>query len=266
MEQAPVYPLIGIPNRRDQSSRGFPVFAQSQTYVEAVTRACGAPVLIPLNLDEEALRVIYERLDGLLLAGGVDVHPKHYNEAIHEKCSKIDEARDAVELTLTRWALAEGLPILGICRGIQVLNVAAGGTLYQDIASQVPGSLKHDCGPDHPRNYLAHQVTINSDSHLAAVLGQSPVAVNSLHHQAVKDVPSSFRVVARAPDGVIEAIEGHDHPFALGVQWHPEELVEDAPPMRRLFEDLVSAASLPKHYNELRKSEFKEIRSFLNSM
>ena len=182
MEQTPVYPLIGIPSRRDQSSR------------------------------------------------------------FHEKCGRIDEARDAVELTLARWALADGLPVFGICRGIQVLNVAAGGTLYQDIASQVPGSLKHDYWPGHPRNLLTHQVTVNNDSHLAAILSGAEVAVNSLHHQAVKDLAPNFMVVARSPDGLIEAIEGHGHPFALGVQWHPEGLVEDAPPMRRLFEEFVSAA------------------------
>lgn len=243
MEQAPVYPLIGIPGRRDQSSRsGSPIFAQKQTYVEAVAVTGGAPLLIPLNLDDGALRAIYERLDGLLLAGGEDLHPRYYGEAIHEKCGQIDEARDTVELTLTRWALAEDLPILAICRGIQVLNVAAGGTLYQDIASQAPGSLKHDCWPDHPRNYLVHQVTVNGDSHLAAVLGHRRIGVNSSHHQAVKDLAPRFRVVAQAPDSLIEAIEGHDHPFALGVQWHPEDLVEDAPSMRRLFEDFVSAA------------------------
>jgi len=243
MEEATVHPLIGIPGRRDQSSRsGSPIFAQNRTYVEAVTTAGGAPVLIPLNLDEGALRAIYEQLDGLLLAGGEDLHPKHYGEAVHEKCGQSDEARDAVELTLAGWALAEGLPILAICRGIQVLNVATGGTLYQDIASQVPGSLKHDCWPDYARNYLAHQVTVNGDSRLAAIMGQSRVGVNSTHHQAVKDLAPSFRVVSRATDGLIEAIEGHDHPFALGVQWHPEELVEDAPPMRRLFEEFVSAA------------------------
>ena len=243
MEEATVCPLVGIPGRRDQSSRsGSPVLAQNRTYVEAVATAGGAPVLIPLNLDEGALRAIYERLDGLLLTGGVDVHPRHYGEALHEKCGEIDEARDAVELTLTRWALAEGLPVLAICRGVQVLNVAAGGTLYQDIASQVPGSLKHNCWPDHPRNYLAHQVTVNGGSLMTAILGQSQLAVNSMHHQAVKDLAPSFSVVAQAPDGLIEAIESNDHPFALGVQWHPEELVEDAPPMRRLFEEFVSAA------------------------
>ena len=243
MGKPAVYPLIGIPSRSDQSSRsGTSIFTQNRTYVEAVATAGGAPVLIPLNLDEGALRAIYERLDGLLLAGGGDLHPKHYVEAIHEKCGQIDEARDAVELVLAGWALAEGLPVFGICRGIQVLNVAAGGTLYQDIASQVPGSLKHDYWPGYPRNSLTHQMTVNGDSHLAAILGQSQVGVNSMHHQAVKDLATQFRAVARASDGLIEAIEDHDHLFALAVQWHPEELVEDAPPMQRLFEDFVSAA------------------------
>ena len=243
MDKTAVYPLVGIPSRNDQTSRsGTPIFAQNQTYVAAVATTGGAPLLIPLNLDEGALRAIYEQLNGLLLAGGGDLDPKHYGEAIHEKCGQIDEARDRVELTLAGWALAEGLPVFGICRGIQVLNVAAGGALYQDIASQAPGSLKHDCWPDHPRNYLAHQVTVNGDSQLAAILGQRRVGVNSMHHQTVKDLAPSFKVVARATDGLIEAIESHDHPFALGVQWHPEELVEDAPPMRRLFEEFVSAA------------------------
>jgi len=243
MDKPAVYPLVGIPSRSDQTSRSStPIFTQNQTYVEAVAIASGAPVLIPLNLTEEALRAIYERLDGLLLAGGGDLDPKHYGEAIHEKCGQPDEARDTVELTLARWSLAEGLPVFGICRGIQVMNVAAGGALYQDIASQSPASLKHDCWPGYPRDYLAHQVTISGDSQLAAILSQGQVAVNSMHHQAVKDLAPRFRVVARSADGLIEAIEAHDHPFALGVQWHPEELVEDAPPMRRLFEDFVSAA------------------------
>jgi len=210
--------------------------------VEPITAASGAPVLIPLNLDKGALRAIYERLDGLLLAGGVDVHPRYYGETVHEKCDRIEEERDTVELTLTRWALDESLPILGICRGIQVLNVAGGGTLYQDIASQLPGALKHDFWSGYPRNYLAHKVTISEDSKLADILGQSQVAVNSEHHQAVKDLASTFQAVAWAPDGIIEAIESREHPFALGVQWHPEEMLEDTPPMRRLFEEFVSAA------------------------
>jgi len=243
MGKAAIYPLIGIPCRLDQSGRsGSTVFAQSQSYVEPITAASGAPVLIPLNLDKGALRAIYERLDGLLLAGGVDVHPRYYGETVHEKCDRIEEERDTVELTLTRWALNEGLPILGICRGIQVLNVTAGGTLYQDIASQLPGALKHDFWSGYPRNYLAHQVTISSDSKLAGILGQRQVAVNSGHHQAVRDLAPTFQAVAWTPDGIIEAIESRDHPFALGVQWHPEELLEDAPSMRRLFEEFVSVA------------------------
>jgi putative glutamine amidotransferase len=236
-------PLIGITCRSDESKRGteVPRFSVNQSYIRCVEAAGGLPFPIPLVESEDVLRAIYDRLGGLLLTGGDDVDPAYYGEAPHPKLGEVDRPRDRVELALTRWALADGLPILAICRGIQVLNVAAGGTLYQDIAAQVCGAIEHTYYPDHPRDLIAHPITVEPGSRLAAILGDVTLGVNSLHHQAVKDVAPGFAVTARAPDGLVEAIEGVDPPFVLGVQWHPEEMTRDAR-MQRLFEVFVRKA------------------------
>ena len=236
-------PLIGIPCQSDESKRvvRVPRFSANQSYVRCVEAAGGLPLLIPLVKSEDVVRAIYARLDGLLLTGGADVDPACYGEAPHPKLGEVDGPRDRVELALTRWALTNGLPVLAICRGIQVLNVAAGGTLYQDITAQVDGAIEHTYYPNHPRDLIAHPVIIEPGSRLAAILGSTTLGVNSTHHQAVKDVAPSFTVTARASDGLVEAIEGLDHPFALGVQWHPEELIQDAR-MQRLFEIFVQKA------------------------
>jgi putative glutamine amidotransferase len=134
------------------------------------------------------------------------------------------------------------MPVLGICRGIQTLNVAAGGSLWQDIAAQVPNALRHPWYPDYPRDRLSHSVKLEKDSLLAEILGAHKVDVNSLHHQAVKDAGSGLRVTAHAPDGVIEAIEGHGEEWVVGVQWHPECLLDNVLSMRRLFQAFVTAA------------------------
>lgn len=244
------YPLIGIPCYNDSSVRwnGFLIQAQGRAYIEAVVTAGGIPVLIPLNLSEVMLKAIYDSLDGILLAGGEDLAPATYGETPHEKLGEVDEERDRVELELTRLALSDGKPLLGICRGIQVLNVAAGGTLYQDLAAQQPDALHHFLPvADYPRDYLAHQVDIAPDSHLAKALGVTAAAVNSRHHQAVRAVAPGMVVVARSPDGTIEGIESPTHPFAVGVQWHPENLAADADGRRGLFEAFIAAARTWRH-------------------
>jgi putative glutamine amidotransferase len=192
--------------------------------------------------DDTLLRAAYKQVDALLLPGGEDVNPRHYGEPPHEKCGPPSPARDATELALARWAVAEGKPLLAICRGIQVLNVALGGSLYQDIAAQVPGAGRHDWYPDHPRSLRAHDAVLEPDSRLATMVGSASLPVNSLHHQAVKDVAAGLRVVACAPDGVVEALEAAGHPFAMAVQWHPEELAGSDPQAQRLFDALVEAA------------------------
>jgi putative glutamine amidotransferase len=146
-----------------------------------------------------------------------------------------------MELTLSRWVVDEGKPLLAICRGIQVLNVALGGSLYQDIGDQVPGVGRHAWHAGFPRDHLPHEVAIDSGSRLASVVGATSLPVNSLHHQAIKGVAPGLTVVALAPDGIIEAAQVEGHPFALSVQWHPEELTGSDASARRLFAALVRA-------------------------
>lgn len=242
---APSVPLIGVPCglRYATGSRALPLHAVGESYLRALTEAGAMPLIIPLVEDSTRLRAAYERLDGLLLAGGGDVDPAMYGEAPHPATRNIDRRRDEVEATLARWALASGLPILAICRGIQVLNVAAGGTLYQDVSDELPGALKHDYYPDYPRTLTPHHVEVTRGSRLAAILSDADPPVNSLHHQGVRVPAPGLVVVARAPDGLIEGLEHPSHAFAVGVQWHPEERIDQDPPMRRLFGSYVEACS-----------------------
>jgi len=219
-----------------------PRLGLNRTYIQAVVRAGGLPLLIPHLEDRALLRAVYERLDGLLLTGGEDIHPGHFREAIHERCRSISPERDATELPLARWAVEEGKPLLGICRGIQVMNVALGGSLYQDIGVQCPAAGRHDWYPGFPRTLLAHGVALVEGTHLARILEAAALEVNSLHHQSIKDVAPAMAVTAVAPDGIVEGVEVRDHPFALGVQWHPEELAGTDPGSLRLFEALVRAS------------------------
>ena len=187
-------------------------------------------------------------IDGLLLTGGGDVEPARYGEAPHEKLEEVDLARDEFEIALIAAARSRDLPIFAICRGVQVLNVAAGGTLVQDIPSQVPGALKHSLVvPPHPPYELAHEVWVEKDSLLAKLMGERLVGsdtcdVNSRHHQAVKTIAPGYRVSATAPDGVIEAIEDPAARFCLGVQWHPENFWRTGE-FRALYEGFLEAAS-----------------------
>jgi putative glutamine amidotransferase len=231
-------PVIGIPCQGNLRSR-YRRFCSGQSYCRAVQSAGGTPILLPL-LDDEAVRDAYLRLDGLLLAGGGDVAPRHYGEVRRAKLISVDPPRDRVELWLARQATVDDLPLFAICRGIQVLNVAMGGTLYQDIATQLPHALRHSFPNHRPRNYLGHEVLIKSGTHLADLLGVRSLGVNSFHHQAIKGLAESLQVTATAPDGVIEAVQASDKRFVVAVQWHPEELIEDDPGMRRLFEAFVS--------------------------
>lgn len=242
-------PLIGI-TAFSNSVQGSPTTpwtttrsAVNQQYVTAVAAAGGAPIVVPIGLDEEALRRIYAELDGLLLPGGDDVAPGRYGQEPHPNLGLVDDARDELELTLATWALRDRLPTLGICRGIQVLAVAAGGTLYQDLPSQLENAHLHDVR-EHGRDHLAHDLIVERGSRLHTILGPGAALVNTFHHQAVLDVPQGFVVTARAPDGVVEAIEAEGPDFLVGIQCHPEGIWQTtAPQFARLFSAFVEAAA-----------------------
>ena len=243
-------PLIGITTQTLHAIDGIPAglpasWVMNQRYAHAVTSAGGVPVLVPLlDQDSTTLRAIYDRLDAVFLPGGVDVDPATFGAAPHPRLGRIDPARDRVELTLARWAMDDAKPLFGLCRGLQVINVALGGTLHQDLASELPSAIKHDYFPTehYTRDLLAHAVQVDPGSRLGDLLDASSVHVNSMHHQGVKALGQGLRATALAPDGLIEAVEGTDRRFIVGVQWHPEALVEKDPRMERLFTALVAAA------------------------
>ncbi len=235
-------PIIGIPmfsnvNSKERKSLSF---LGGPNYTRALDLNGGTPFFVPLQLSEPSLRAIYERMDGLLLAGGEDVHPREYGEEVAAYCGEIDEMRDAAELTLARWALREQKPILAICRGIQLLNVAAGGSLFQDIETQHPDPIAHRWNKEAQQDRW-HPVVIDEGTRLARAFGATQLDVNSAHHQALKQVADDLHVIARASDEIIEAVEGANGAFVLGVQFHPERMLEREPRAHGIFREFVNA-------------------------
>lgn len=238
-------PLIGIISGQYTVNERV-VCGLRPTYTEAVSQAGGIALLIVPAQGIDELRTVFERLDGILLAGGGDIDPAHYGMDDNGLVNEIDADRDRAELAFARWALAEDRPLLGICRGSQVANVALGGTLYRDIPAEYPGynGLDHALWGKFPRDYLGHTVSVAPGSRLAESLGQhGAFGVNSLHHQALRDIPRALVVSARAEDGIVEGVEAPNARFYIGVQWHPEELYARHENMRRLLRAFVSAAS-----------------------
>lgn len=234
---------IGVTTGRTKTPAGYPMFTLAEAYIDALQMAGATPVMIPLGLPEEQLVGLRSRLDGMLFSGGGDVHPERYGSPLHPLVDFVDEDRDRVEVMLVNHAIKQGMPIFGICRGLQLINVALGGTLYEDLGDQLPGSLRHIDFWDRPRDYLAHPVQVEPDSLLAGVLDCTSTQVNSLHHQGIHHLAPGLRISASAPDGVIEGVELPGYPFGLAVQWHPENL-QAYLPMRRLFQAFVAAAAL----------------------
>lgn len=240
-------PVIGITTQTleaipDQLPR---CWVMSQRYVQVLVQAGAIPWVIPLlEHDEATLRGIYDRTDALFLPGGVDIDPAAYGADRGSACGRTDPARDWTELLLTRWALADAKPVLAVCRGAQILNVAVGGTLYQDVGTEHPTALKHDQFPTggRRRDDLSHDVRIAAGSRLGALLETDVLPVNSMHHQGIARLAPGLTAVAMAADGLIEGVEVADDRFVLGVQWHPEDLVDVDPRMRRLFDAFIAAA------------------------
>jgi putative glutamine amidotransferase len=234
-------PIIGISTNQGRNFNDHPTSYLLQSYVKAIQQAGGVPILIPSLLAQNGWEALYARLDGILLSGGGDIDPQRFDGLPHARVDDVDPQRDALELNLLDRAAADGKAFLGICRGCQLVNVGLGGTLYTHLADQLPNALDH-AYPGNMRTVLVHEVKIEEGTHVAEVLGEPIVKVNSHHHQGLKDVAPGLRVAGHAPDGLIEAVELPDHPFGLAVQWHPEWLT-DQQPTRNLFRKFVEAAS-----------------------
>ena len=246
-------PLIGITCSRrivegwGPDSPGDTIDYTFEEYSRAIRHCGGAPVLIPIAQTKEILQTILERIAGLLLSGGPDIHPKSYDEQPLPELGEVDEDLDRMELEIAKMAFQRNLPILGVCRGIQVLNVSRGGTLYQDIPTQVQDSINHLQNVD--KTIQTHTICIERKTLLHRIFRRREIWVNGKHHQAIKDLAPDFVVSARARDGIIEAIEHPSRRFVLGVQWHPEGTWEKDPYSKKLFRAFVQAT-----INRMRKN------------
>jgi putative glutamine amidotransferase len=233
-------PLIGVTSSITVLKVPERAYVNS-AYLHAVQQAGGVPVVLPPQLSAASLERLARGLDGLLLTGGGDIDPTVFGEPVHPTVCEVAPARDTLELSAVRIALDRRLPILAICRGLQLLNVALGGALFQDVGSDPGTQLQH--GQQEPRDQPSHKVQVKAGSRLAETLGTDELEVNSMHHQAVKALGAGLAAVAWAPDQLIEGLELADASrFVLGVQWHPEELVSRSEPARRLFAALVQSA------------------------
>lgn len=209
-------------------------------YVQAIKRVGGIPIVLPIVDAKEAMSCHVELIDGLVLSGGQDVHPHHYGEEPSQHLGTVCLQRDDYELGLIRTAHAKKKPILGICRGLQLMNVAFGGSLYQDISQAMPEALQHQ-QLSHPEE-ASQRIELVEGSMLHEIMGTAQLVANTFHHQAIKQLAPGFSVSARAKDGVIEGIEKGGDLFTLGVQWHPELMYMNHSTMERLFQAFVQAA------------------------
>jgi putative glutamine amidotransferase len=235
-------PLIGVSGslEHDESRQMI-----ARDYFTSIAASGGIPVLLSVDMSEEQVDACLQKLDGLLLAGGADVDPRLYGEMPLPSLAEVDPLRDQLEMALLKASNVRQLPVLGICRGAQVMNVIRGGTLYQDLQSQYaldhsrPANLHSQTAPS---KYPSHEILLEGGSRLSELLSLAPCWVNSLHHQAVRKLAPGLRAAAFSPDGVTEAIEDPAHPFWIGVQWHPERMYQSDAQARALFDAFVEAA------------------------
>lgn len=227
--------VIGVTPAQDDKGN----ITINQDYMNAVTRAGAVPVLLPLAEDEKSQAELLRRVDGLMLSGGPDIDPRLYGEQTLPICGSISAPRDATELGLFRLALDMNLPVLGICRGIQVMNVALGGTLFQDIETQLEGAIKHPCY-DTPRDKV-HEVTVMEGSWLSRANGLRKFSVNSRHHQGIKTLGKGLVATAYSKDGLVEAVDYPAGRFVTAVQWHPESLCDRYAEAQAIFNAFAEA-------------------------
>jgi putative glutamine amidotransferase len=233
-------PLIGISSGLIENSAGVQLNQISQAYINAILMAGGQPVIVPLGMEIKDLSAFLDRLDGVVLSGGGDIDPVRFGGESHPEVYGISPERDALEIALANDALTLDKPLLAICRGVQVLNVALGGKLHTHIEDQVEGCLRHDWFPDFPRDRIAHPVRLVCGSHLAQIYETEEIQVNSLHHQGVSELGEGLKATGFAPDGLVEGLEGTNTRFVLGVQWHPECLPNDTG-SQKLFKAFIHA-------------------------
>lgn len=260
-------PLIGITSE-EVFNRVNPwvanMYGQKRTYSDAIIAAGGIPVVIPF-MPEDELKNLYGRLDGIVFAGGSDINPQLYNEEPHPLTVDISNERDRVETTLLSWALADNKPLLAICRGFQLLNVQLGGSLYQDIPSELIDASNHELSTHNKDStHIAHQLQVAPQSRLAAITNATVMKANTHHHQAIKKLANDLRASAWSEDGIVEAVEHPAKLFVLGVQCHPESLYKNDEKWAAVFKTFIQASSKPLIPSRLFRLK-KRVKSFTTS-
>jgi putative glutamine amidotransferase len=242
-------PLIGVSGSHMVDGGGnFPGYHRSYVnhdYIRSVTEAGGVPVIVPFNEDEEAVKEVMSRVNGLVLSGGHDIYPLLYGEEPCRQIGPVWPARDHFDMLLLQEAEKRGIPVVGICRGMQIINVAHGGTLYQDLSKDTRSFVKHSQNQDPATP--THTIEIEPDSRLAKILGRTEWVTNTHHHQTVHEVGKGLVVTARAKDGTVESIQGTGKNYLMGYQFHPEMMSINNELAKRLFKDFVQAAEAVIH-------------------
>lgn len=228
--------VIGITTFITGDSLKLPV-----TYINAVSGSNGVPLVLAKTESDQQIKQQVDSIDGLLLTGGDDIDPSLFGDDPHQKLGNIEPGRDAYEMKLIEYTLQQDKPILAICRGAQILNIYAGGTMYQDIYSQV-GDTVMQHNQNAPRDYLSHTVRVTEHSKLAAITGSLEIKTNSFHHQANKNIAEHFIVSGKSNDGIIEAFESTERDFVIGLQWHPEGSFHNDSVSQNIFKTFIETA------------------------
>lgn len=234
-------PIIGLTPQYDFEKNRVWI---GPNYLDAIRTAGGIPVLLPLNVNKEELAIVANVCDGFLFTGGPDISPFRFQEEMIQQCGVVVPERDKMEEDLFSLAMETKKPIFGICRGIQVLNVFLGGTLYQDIPAQLHGAIQLAHSQNSGNSVLSHSVKVDKDSLLHHIVMKEYMQVNSFHHQAIKDLAPSLKLAGVAPDSLIEAVYLPGKTFFLGVQWHPEHLFRTNEDALNIFTSFINACSL----------------------
>lgn len=205
----------------------------NNSYLSVIKAAGGLPILLPPHIEEDQIFQLKKKIDGIMLTGGTDVHPGFYQESPESGLRRVDPARDNLEVNLLNWALKKKIPVVALCRGIQVLNIVCGGTIYQDMETEI----QHE--QNAPGRFANHKVKFSENSFFEKIYGSRELIVNSFHHQAINNPGEKIEIEGKAEDGAIEAVVLKDHPFAVGVQWHPEQMYESNPVQLNLFQKFI---------------------------